>query len=217
VSLDILCVTKGEEHADRFIQAMEDAALVLGAGMVVCFDGLVSVETAPWVRRHQVATDGTIESVLDEAIDHCQAQFVLRLDDDERMTPAMVAWLRTGEWMTEPLWAFPRLNLWGDEEHFIKADPLYPDLQTRLSTREKAGGRRGVHDGSPFGTGRIAPVAIEHHKFLVRDKFDRQRIAEGYEAIRQGAGLGEHYVAFNLPEIFYGARLPLMVKPWPSD
>jgi hypothetical protein len=207
MTFDLLCVTKAEPHAERFIQAMEDAAFLIGAGMVLCFDGLVSVETAPWVRRHQVASDGTIESILDEAIRYCQAEFVLRLDDDERMTPGMVDWLRTGDWASNDLWAFPRLNLWGDERHFIKADPLWPDLQTRLSTREKAGGRLGIHDGSPFGPGRIADVEIEHHKFLVRDRAARLEIAQRYEAVRPNAGLGPSYLPFGIPEDFYGPAL----------
>jgi len=112
----------------------------------------------------------------------------------------MVAWLRLAFWPSEPLWAFPRLNLWGDERHFIKADPLWPDLQTRLSTREKAGGRQGVHDGSPFGTGKIADVEIEHHKFLVRDRAARLEIAQRYDAARPGAGFSPTYLPFGLPE-----------------
>jgi len=208
VNLDILCVTKLEPHAERFIRAMEDAALVIGAGMVLCVDVDLYLEMVPWAKQERVGpSDGTIEGVLDEALNHCTAPFVMRLDDDERMPPETIEWLRTEEWMREPVWAFPRLNLWGDEQHFIKAAPLWPDLQTRLTTREKAGGRQGVHDGSPFGTGRIADVAIEHHKFLVRDRAARQEIARRYESARPGAGFGPTYLPFGLPEDFYGAAL----------
>lgn len=100
------------------------------------------------------------------------------------------------------LFAFPRCNvIEGDK--FILNKPLFPDLQTRLTKAEKAGGRKEIHAGSPFGTGTVIPCAIMHDKFIVRSYEERKSIAENYESVKTGCGLGEHYRAFSLWEDFY--------------
>src|SRR5690606_10758983 len=81
---------------------------------------------------------------------------------------------------------------------YIVNPPLWPDLQTRLSVKAKSGGRTRVHAGSPFGTGTVAPCVLEHHKFLVRPRGEREALVERYERIERGAGLG--YSMFSVPE-----------------
>ena len=144
---------------------------------------------------------GVIENVLDDAVGTAVAaghpdNFILRLDDDEHMSSEMIGWLWLGKYREHDHWAFPRLNLWPDGSSYIASHSLFPDYQTRLSTVEKSGGRSRVHDGSPHGTGELAPVAIEHHKFLVRDEADRRRLLAGYEAL--GADHGHRH--FSVPE-----------------
>ena len=66
--------------------------------------------------------------------------------------------------------------------------------------KAKAGGRNRVHAGSPFGTGRRAPCAIEHHKFLVRPRDEREALLGRYEQIQPGAGKG--FAMFSVPELY---------------
>jgi hypothetical protein len=46
----------------------------------------------------------------------------------------------------------------------------------------------------------VAPVALEHHKFLVRSWVERRELLERYDEIRAGAG--SRFVVFSLPELF---------------
>jgi hypothetical protein len=134
---------------------------------------------------------------------------VLRLDDDERCSDAMIKWLVDQEYRACDHWKFPRANMWTDTHHLVSAQ-LWPDHQTRLSTRAKSGGRRHVHDGSPYGGGRPAPVAIEHFKFVVKSQEERQKIADRYDSVRQGFGSGG-MLAFSLPELVYDS---MPIKRW---
>lgn len=177
--LTILCVTQYEESTFDLRHAMARAALGLGARLL----------------RFGGRDAGCIENVLDAAVAQCREGYVLRLDDDEAMSPEMLAWLASGAYREHDHWAFPRMNLWPDTGHFIASHSLWPDYQTRLSVKAKSGGRSSIHDGSPFGTGELAPVPIEHHKFLVRSEAERREILARYEA------LGAHgYAQFSVPE-----------------
>lgn len=198
--LTILCITKGDEYARPFIDEMARGAQTIGAEFLLAPDGFIPDTDLAYgyPRIGGLNSDGHVESILDEAVAQCDTEYILRLDDDERMTPEMRTWLAAGYYRTAPHWAFPRRNLWPDEDHYIQNAPLYPDLQTRLSTKQLSGGRKRVHDGSPFGTGRVAPVAIDHHKFLVRTREEREALVEHYESLQPGAG--SKYVMFSLPE-----------------
>lgn len=189
--LTLLTVTRGEPYAQPFLEAMRELGDDLGAGYVE-WDG---------------AGVRCIEDVLDQAVASCPDGYILRLDDDERVSPQMRYWLLARHYREHDHWAFPRLHLWPTEESYITTDPLYPDLQTRLSAKEKSGGRGQIHVGSPFGTGTVAPCPIEHWKFLVRDKAERQTLLEHYESITPGAG--SYFLPFSLPEAM--ARLDLAV------
>lgn len=198
--LSILCVTRMGAHARRFLGDMEMLADGLGVEFVLCvdadptrFDDLGTV-VSRWVR-----SDGYIESVLDEAIAQCSGEYVLRLDDDECVSVEMARWLEDRSYRADDHWAFPRMHLWPDGRHYITNPPLWPDLQTRLSVQAKAGGRTVIHAGSPYGTGQVAEVAIEHHKFLVRDRAEREALLAEYEAIMPGANA---WAPFSVPEMF---------------
>ena len=41
---------------------------------------------------------------------------------------------------------------------------------------------------------------ILHHKFLIRDRAEREAIAAHYEALQDGAGYSPTYLPFQLPE-----------------
>lgn len=184
MSLSVLTITEHGPHAMRFIDAHRNLAADLDA-------------------RH-IEVDGSdgpcLEAFLDKALKFCPRGYILRLDDDELPGPGMADWLAAGGYRIASHWAFPRFNLWPDAEHYATTEPLYPDLQTRLSLRKFSGGRTVVHQGSPYGTGEVAPCWIEHHKFLVRTEADRRALVQKYEALHPGGG--EQYRVFSVPEDF---------------
>lgn len=175
----------------RFVEVAQDKADRLDAGFVF-FNG---------------SGGSHIENVLDAAIAQCPDGYILRLDDDETISPAMYHWLRRGMYRSADHWAFPRVHLWSIKGDCIVTPPLWPDLQTRLSVKEKSGGRTRVHQGSPFGTGRIAPCAIEHHKFVVRTIGSRRRLADHYASLDPAAG-SDHYRIFSVPEDYDFETVP---------
>lgn len=206
--LTILCVSRFGPHSRRFIAALDQLATDLGVPFVLGAD--VGINPAPeWVTETNawvtyVRSGGYIESVLDEAVAMCSEGYILRMDDDETVSPAMRDWLAACRYHKADHWTFPRMHLWPDEQHYITNQPLYPDWQTRLSVKAKSGKRPVVHQPSPFGLGQIAEVPIMHHKFLVRDLAEREALLEHYERLSPGAG--RNFEVFSVPEP-YAAQL----------
>ena len=204
--LSILCVTKALPHAVPFLRSMALLGQSLIAEVVFAADGekalrvVSDLPTVPQVLL--VHSRGFIESVLDEAVKACSGDYIFRLDDDETASRALVEWLTSEEYTESDHWKFPRMHLWPDANSMIVSQHLFPDYQTRLSIKAKSGGRSTVHAGSPFGGGSIAPVAILHHKFLVRSYEERKKTAEIYDREYPGYGTGG-MLPFNLPEDFY--------------
>lgn len=194
--LTILCVSQGSAYSESFVEQMRADALRIGATFLLLVDG------------EDLHSGGYLESVLDEAVAKCDTEYILRLDDDEQLPEEAVQWLENGSYRSASHWAFKRRNLWPDTSQYIFNPPLYPDLQTRLSTKDKAGRLGGIHAGSPFGTGEVAPVPIDHHKFLVRPVEEREALIQRYDNVSPGAG--SQYVMFSVPERFEGL---LSVRP----
>ena len=203
MTLSIVCVTNCEPHAGKFLKRMRADADILGAELVLGFDcaeipqefvGLADVAVI-------VKSKGYLESVLDEVLAKCTGDYILRLDDDETISGSLMDWLQAEWYESGDVFAFPRPYFWEDTRHFLPA--LLPDYQTRLTTKAKAGGRREIHVGSPFGTGQLVPFPIEHHKFLVKTRAQREEIAARYESIRQGAGTLPYFGMYNLPEKYF--------------
>lgn len=201
--LSILCVTKLGKHAEPFLVDMAALAVEVDAELVIAVDGGGSLPAyvEECSSRIDVQSNGCIESVLDEAIAACGREYVLRLDDDETASVELADWLADHRYRDADHWAFPRMHLWPDWSHYITSPPLWPDVQTRLSVKAKAGGRAQIHQGSPYGTGQIAGPAIEHHKFLVRGLAEREALVEHYESLQPGAG-SDHFARFSVPERF---------------
>jgi hypothetical protein len=207
-TLTILCITNFGFHASGFIRRLGEQASALGAGFVLGADAPLP----SWIRDDwtivPLKSAGYIESVLDQVIAACPDGYILRLDDDEQIGPQMFNWLESGAYREAEHWAFPRQHLWPDPEHYVTNPPLWPDLQTRLSVKAMAGGRHRVHEGSPYGTGRVADVAIEHHKFLARPLAEREQLLEHYETLQPGAG-GQQFDVFSVPERYIDHGLVL--------
>lgn len=216
MSLSILCVTRGREEALPYLFEMKDVASAVGAEFVVAADGKIArdVINASGLdpdRTITVFSRGYIESVLDTALTATSGRYVLRLDDDERVSVAMLGWLADRQYEKADHWKFPRAHMWGDRDHYVSSQPLWPDHQTRLSIRDKAGGRQSVHAGSPFGGGVLAACAIEHDRFLVRDRAAREELIRHYDGV--AAGAGSHFRSFYVPEFDEG----FTVADWPVE
>lgn len=210
MTLSILCVTNNEHpHVQRFILALHRLATVLGAELVLGLDR-EKAQRADWRKLANVAVnlqaDKLQEDVLDQAVDACSGDYVLRIDDDEMVSPALEAWLAGGQYqfIGSRVYAFPRVYLWPDEHHILVNDGIYPDLQTRLGERFYMHGVNSVHAGNPNGTGQVIPYAIEHHSLLVKTYAERRAVAERYESLRPGAGFSRTYAKYLLPEDIYG-------------
>jgi hypothetical protein len=207
MSLSILCVTNNQRpNVEDYVAHMRRLAHSLQAEFVLGLDR--DDKHKPFIRCYGMKvidlTANTLqEDVLDQAISACAGDWVLRLDDDEMVSMALEAWLLTGTYQTGNLYAFPRVYLYPDKDHFIANPGIWPDLQTRLGRKELMLGCNTVHAGNPNGTGRIVPYALEHHNLLVKSLDDRRKIAARYEAIRPGAGSLPEYAQYNLPEDFY--------------
>lgn len=206
--LSILTVTKAEPYAPIFLRKMRSVADLSNAEFVIAGDGPEAMRTLKdWGFGDEevlvsVSSKGYIESVLDQAVNCCGGKYILRIDDDEIISPEMSQWLVSEQFTASDHWKFSRAHLWQTDNLYITNAPLWPDHQTRLSVRKKAGNRTFIHAGSPYGGGRLAPVILEHAKFLVKSRKERQAIADRYDSF--GVGLGSHgMTAFNLPEKAY--------------
>jgi hypothetical protein len=212
-NLTIVSVTKGEMHAWKYLNTMGKAAHELGADFIVAMDGFFASPYLKYGRPVYVKSEGYIESVLDEVMQKVNTDYVLRLDDDECLSVSLLEWLATGEYNQQDIWSFPRAHMW-TQTHFINEAPLFPDQQTRLTKKEYALGwvSNTIHHGCPHGIGKTAPYVIVHDKFLVKDYAQRKALAEHYETIKTGGGLGVNYKPFGLPEdVFEKAHL------WPLE
>lgn len=176
--LSILCVSDMKPRALPFIEELRAVADELGAEFVLVRDGV------------DVHSQGYLESVLEEAIARTHGDYILRVDDDEKISPAMKRWLATKEYEMHQHWSFSRVHFWRDPHTVILAKYYFPDIQTRLSTRAMSGGRNEIHAGSPWGAGRIAPVALEHWVYLVKTYEERIETAKKYMSIKFGADGG---------------------------
>ena len=221
MKLSLLMVSKGEPHAWPFVVALQQAARdIAGCEAVICADGPEAVRTLANLSFpvHVLPESrGFIEDNLDEAVGYCNGAQVLRIDDDETLSPALIGWLASEAYKEQPIWRFPRVHFWGDTETVLVTQALYPDWQIRLTSKEQAGGReKRPHSSSPFGIGAPAPVVLEHHKFLVKTRSERAAVAARYEAAGPGLGTTGNFKVFSLPEDVYAGHEVLLASYWPS-
>ena len=202
-NLSIICMTKGDDSRAGLLLWMAETAEGLGAEMVL---GVEGEGKAPDffglpVKVFPIQTKGYVEGALNQLASHAHGKWVLRLDDDESISPAMFDWLQKRKYLDCPAWAFPTAALWGDEEHFITTPPLWPDTHVRLTSWHMSMDWPDEPHGKPkwVSQAKVAPVAIRHHKYLVKSRDERLEIAKGYETKLRGGGLGRR-LAFNLPE-----------------
>jgi hypothetical protein len=194
VNLSILTVTRGEPHTKRFFTHFRAVADILRAEFVLAYDGCDKPDCGA-DKYLAVRSSGAIEDVLVEAHRACSGGYVLRLDDDETLSPAAILSVAEAN-LDGRVFALPRANLWGDERHAITNGHLFPDWQARLMPRDRED-RTTVHAGVIADA--AAKGVILHHKFLVKSLEERRAIASRYESKSAGCGTG-HYLQFSVPE-----------------
>ncbi len=202
MELSILCITKGDKRVLPNLRTLSQFARQLdNVEFVIALDSPFipgDVLSEQFDRIVCVQSKGFLESVLDEAISYCRGQYVFRIDDDEVLGNAMRSWLEQRRYLAADHWRFPRAWFWHNELLQLMLPHFWPDEQTRLSVREKAGQRIAVHAGSPFGSGRLAPVPLLHNKFLLYSKEEREALIRHYDQIAPGAG--SNFQCFYVPE-----------------
>lgn len=212
--LSILCVTKAERCVLPLLETLSLVSRLSGSQFVLVADGQEAFKTIAYNpmsgldpdRLFRIDSKGYIESVLDSCIGLTTGKYIFRVDDDESLPLPVVEWLKSGGYRESDHWKFNRAHLiargnaeTGDgETRVITNQPLWPDHQTRLSTREKSFGRNHIHCGSPHGGGDLAPYPIIHHKFVIKSREEREAILKRYDEIQPGAGGG--FWQFSVPE-----------------
>lgn len=196
-TLTVLMVTRLEQHAWMFLEAANDLADTLDAELVIGVDhpaiergagahvtaaaGRAVSRLAPHARIVTVDSHGAgyLEACLNQALDVCTGEYVLRIDDDERVSDGLAAWL--AGWAAgggrSPLYAFPRAALWPDDGTRIDQPPWWPDAQARLATRVLS--RRSYLHEMWQCEDVYVPHPILHYTYLCHDVawHDRQRAA----------------------------------------
>lgn len=207
MSLSILVFTRGDVFAARFLGEFKELAKRLDALYVIAGDGEQGARLAHKFADviFRVDANGLQETQIANVAKQIPTDWTLKFDDDETVSDAMRDWLLTREWLSgqDKVFSFPYAWLWGDENHFITSSPFWTDPHARLMpTKYFYDWGTNVHASNPHGEGKIIPVAHKHHKFLVKDFDERRQVAKRYDGFMQGAGTGEHYGKFTLPELY---------------
>lgn len=205
MNLSIITQTDGVKYARRFLHEFRQLAGDLDADLVIAGDGDNGQAMAQDFADRVVRIDlrGIPEAGIRPACEAACGDMILRLDDDETVSPAMRDWLLKREWEQGGIFSFPYAWLWEDDKHFLTSRPFWPDPHTRLMPKDlTARWKVYPHAGNRFGLGKLIPVAHCHHKFLVQSVEQRQQRAAKYESVGPGLGLGMHYGKFFFPERF---------------
>jgi hypothetical protein len=151
---------------------------------------------------------GTLESTLLWALRRCEADWILRVDDDEIPAPDLLVECRD-ERLDEVTHALvPRRWLYGNAGAWIASPPWGEDLQLRLVRNVPGLWRQGVRPHDPLevlGPHRVLRAPIYHGNLLVRGVDERQAKAADYEARASGVFCEDLPTnALFFPETFTG-------------
>lgn len=208
MSLTLLCVTRGEARALPFLSELSQLGHDLNCEVVIGADRCSLSIDEPNQRVVPLTGRDCVEEILNEAIDACTGDYILRLDDDESVSAGMYRWLFARAYEQGEAWFFHRYALWPDTDHLVVSPPFFPDFQQRLTIRAKAKRPPTVHAGSPW-PGYQAPVAIRHHAFIVKTYAERQAITAHYESLIRGRVFKPEEANVVAPEDWKG----LVIEP----
>jgi hypothetical protein len=180
---------------------------------------LAGKETHSFARQltgsvHHVKGRGCVEAHLEEMVQACSGEWVLRLDSDEQLTRGWMdgAWrdLLGGEithFLTPRRWIHPAGG-------FIHSAPWWPDWQLRLFRNEpsRLTFPREVHEPMIVaGPGRrLSHLAIDHHVLRLASRAEREEKVRHYARLRPEKALGHYYLFEDAAPNF--APLPEVVK-----
>jgi len=127
MKLSVVVVTKAEPYAIPFIDdLMAVASSIRNSEFLIGLDGDARLPRDLAAFAVRTNARGFIENVLDQMVNQTRGEYVLRLDDDERCSEAMVEWLQSGAYAERDHWRFLMAQLWTPTEMILNS-PLYPN------------------------------------------------------------------------------------------
>ena len=148
---------------------------------------------------HFIATDGYLESALPQMVALCSGDFILRLDDDERLGGN---WTRPDFESLVALNDLSHLNLFrrwivDDGGSFIADVPWFPDVQMRIFRNAPASIRwpQQIHDPMQIAGNCLTPGDrwIEHDVLFTTSTAEREEKCLRYQALRPKCHLSQYY------------------------
>lgn len=192
------------KYATRFVEKMRKIADKVGE-LVICATGDKAIKLAEQYADSYNRVDILyFEQGWHNIIELASHDWILQLDDDEELSPALEDWLVRGDWQQQPYdgFVFPTAWLFGDEQHYLTNYPVGGDSHTRLLKKEYSA-REAVPHSVPQAYRRaIVPYLLYHHKFLVRTIEQRVATARKYELLMENGGFGKR-MAYNVPEVVF--------------
>jgi glycosyltransferase involved in cell wall biosynthesis len=174
-SLSVTIITLNEaEHIGAAIDSVgwADEVLVVDSGST---DGTTALARARGATVLTRDWSGWIDQ-KNFAADHTSHDWILSLDADERVTPALAAEVRALLATDPPLGAYRMPRVTFHLGRWVRTTDFYPDFQTRLYDRRRARWRgKYVHE-SVAADGPVGQLRseIEHYSYRdLRDQMDR--------------------------------------------
>jgi hypothetical protein len=198
----VVLTNNGAQRIERCLRSIRQSGFA--DEIVVCIDRATTDNTYQIARTlahqvHFVATDGYLESALPQMVALCSGDFILRLDDDERLG---------GNWTRPDFESLVALNdlshltvlrRWIVDEgrNFIASPPWFPDVQMRLFRNIPASIRwpQEIHDPMEIAGNCLTPSDrwIEHDVLFTTTAAERQEKCRSYQALRPKCHLSHFY------------------------
>jgi hypothetical protein len=198
----VVLTKNGEGRIERCLQSITRTGFA--DEIVVCIDRETSDNTYEIARPladqvHFLTSGGCLESALPQMVALCSGDFILRLDDDERLG---------GNWTRpefESLVALnelshlkvPRRWLADEGKNFIAEAPWFPDVQMRLfrNAPESIRWPQQIHEAMELAGNCLAlgDRWIEHDVLFTTSTEERQEKCRRYQELRPECHLSHFY------------------------
>jgi len=198
----VVLTKNGEHRIEHCLQSIVKTGFA--DEIVVCIDRATTDNTYERVRPladqvHLLTTDGYLESALRQMTALCSGDFILRLDDDERLG---------GSWTRPEFEALVALNdlshvtvsrrwIVDQGQAFLTEPPWFPDLQMRLFRNVPASIRWPLQIHEPMEVAgnclSLGDRWIEHDVLFTTSAEERQEKCLQYQALRPKCHLSHFY------------------------